>query len=355
MAMLVRGRGEGARLGALVMFVMLGLGVASCGGGSTNSGAQDTGPVTLRLGYFPNVTHAPAIIGLDKGLFAKELGSNVTIDAKTFNAGPDVVTAIFSDALDISYIGPNPAINAFQRSNGAAIRILAGSTSGGAALVVKPEINSVADLKGKTIATPQLGNTQDVALRAWLKGQGINTTKEGGGEVKIAPQANAQTLETFKAGQIQGGWVPEPWTTRLVLEGGGKVLIDEKSLWPDGKFVTTHIIVRTEFLREHPSAVERFLKGHVAAVDYANDQADAKTVVNAALERLTGKALTTETIDGAWKNLIFNVDPIASSLRKSAKDAESVGLLEPVNLTGIYSLNTINEVLKALGKTAVSS
>jgi NitT/TauT family transport system substrate-binding protein len=266
------------------------------------------------------------------------------------------VTAIFSNALDIAYIGPNPAINAWAQSKGEAIRIISGATSGGAALVVKPSIKTVSQLKGTKIASPQLGNTQDVALRAFLKEHGFKTDKTGGGEVKVVAQANSQTLETFKAGTIDGAWVPEPWATRLVLEGGGKVLVDEKSLWPDGRFVTTHVIVRTAFLREHPDVVEDFLRGHVAAVDYANaNPDDAKSVVNASLEKITGKALKPQVINDAWANLTFTGDPIAASLRQSAKDAEAVDLLDPVDLDGIYDLTVLNKVLKALGKSEVSS
>lgn len=330
------------RLGAAL--AVLTIAAIACGGDSGAS--KDSGPVALRLGYFPNLTHAPAIIGLDKGYFKEALGSTVTIDAKTFNAGPDVVTAIFSNALDLSYIGPNPAINAYAKSKGAAIRIISGSTSAGAALIVKPDISTAADLKGKTLGSPQLGNTQDVALRAWLKNQGLTATKEGGGDVRINAQANAQSLDTFKAGTIQGAWVPEPWSSRLLLEGGGKVLVDEKSLWPDGKFVTTHVIVRTQFLKDHPDVVERFLRGHIKAVDYANAHgSEAQTLVNTALQRLTGKALPAPIITAAWANLAFTVDPIASSLRKSAQDAVDVGLLEPVNLDGIYDIKTLNRIL----------
>lgn len=335
-------------------FIALGLAVtaAACGsGGGSGSGEK----VTLRLGYFPNLTHAPAIIGIEKGFFKQALGADVTLNTTTFNAGPDVVTAIFADALDISYIGPNPAINAWSKSKGEAIKIIAGATSGGAALVVKPSIKKPADLKGKRISSPQLGNTQDVALRSWLKTQGFKTTTAGGGDVKILPQGNSQTLETFKAGDIDGAWVPEPWATRLVLEGGGKVLVDEASLWLGGKFVTTHVIVRTAFLKEHPDVVSRFLKGHVQAVDYANSSsAEAQTVVNKALEKITGTALKADTIQIAWKNLTFTEDPIASSLRTSAKNAQAVGVLEPVDLNGIYDLDPLNAILKGLGKTEVS-
>ncbi len=338
--------------GAAALVATLALVAGACSG----SEAKSSGPLTLRLGYYPNLTHAPAIIGVEKGFFKEALGSNVTIDAKTFNAGPDVVTAIFSDSLDISYVGPNPALNAWSQSKGKAIHIIAGSTSGGAALVTAPSIMTPAQLKGKTIASPQLGNTQDVALRYWLKGQGYATTEVGGGDVKVKPQPNSQTIDTFKAGQIDGAWVPEPFWSRLVVENGAKVLVDESSLWPDGNFVTTHIIVRAAFLKEHPDVVERFLRGHVKAVDYANQhQEEAQTVVNTALERLTGKPLKPETIKAACTHLRFTVDPIASSLIASAKHATEIGLLDPAGLSGIYDLTLLNKVLGDLNKAKVSA
>ena len=337
------------RFGALVL--LLAIAAVACGGSDEPSAS---GSVDLRLGYFPNLTHAPALIGVEKGYFRQELGADVTLKTATFNAGNEAVTALFGNQLDITYIGPNPAINAYAQSKGAAVRIISGSTSGGAALVVKPSITSAAQLKGKKLATPQLGNTQDVALRAWLGTQGIKVTRDGG-EVTIVAQQNSQTLDTFKAGAIDGAWVPEPWATRLQLEGGGKVLVDEKTLWPSGRFVTTHIIVRTEFLKAHPDVVERFLRGHVKAVEFANASPDqAKVAANAAIGKLTGKPLGQATIDGAWENLEFTFDPIAASLYKSAEDAEKVGLLDPVDLDGIYSLASLNKVLSELGKTPIA-
>jgi len=312
-------------------------------------------PPVVRLGYFANVTHAPAIVALEQGWFAEALGAGVTLEPRTFNAGPEAVEALFSEALDLTYIGPNPAINAFAQSEGQAIRIVAGATSGGAALVVQPSIAKPSDLAGKKLASPQLGNTQDVALRAWLKTQGLSANLEGGGDVGVLPQANAQTLETFRAGDIQGAWVPEPWATRLVLEGGGSVLVDERSLWPDGKFVTTHVIVRTKFLEQHPELVAAVLRAHVRAVDFVNaEPAAAREIANAGIAKITGKALPATVIEGAWKNLTFTVDPIAASLRKSAEDATAVGLLDPVNLDGIYELGPLNEILAAAGKPPVA-
>jgi NitT/TauT family transport system substrate-binding protein len=322
-----------------------------CGGADAPGGAASV----VRLGYFANVTHAPAIVALERGLLTEELGAKVALETRTFNAGPEAVEAIFSDALDLAYIGPNPAINAFAQSNGEAIRIIAGATSGGAALVVQPSITAAAQLKGSRLATPQRGNTQDVALRAWLAHQGLRSDLEGGGDVSILPQANAQTLETFRSGAIQGAWVPEPWASRLVLEGGGSVLVDERSLWPDGRFVTTHLVVRTAFLKQSPELVNAVLRAHVRAIDFLNaEPAAARELVNAAIAKLSGKPLPAAVIERAWQGLTFTADPIASSLARSAADATAVGLLEPVELDGIYDLSGLNAVLAAAGKPPIA-
>ena len=228
---------------------------------STGSTKASSEPVTLRLGYFPNVTHAPALVGIQGKIFEKSLGSNVTLKPSSFNAGGDVITAMFADQLDASFIGPGPSISGFQKSNGDALRIVSGATSGGAYLVVNKDIKNAADLKGKTIATPQLGNTQDVALRAWLKSKGLETDTSGGGDVSILPQDNSLTLTTFQSGDIDGAWVPEPWATRMIKEGDGKILVDEKDLWPDGRYVTANVIVSTSFLNDHPDVVQAAPRG----------------------------------------------------------------------------------------------
>jgi NitT/TauT family transport system substrate-binding protein len=309
----------------------------------------------VRLGYFPNVTHASAIVGVEKGIFAEKLGAD-KLATKLFNAGPDVVNAIFAGALDASFIGPNPAINAFSKSNGQAIRIVSGATSAGALLVVEPEIGSAADLKGKKVASPQLGGTQDVALRYWLKQQGLKTDTQGGGDVSVVPQENSQTLDTFKSGAISGAWVPEPWATRLVQEGGGKVLVDEKTLWPGGQFVTTHLIVSTKFLDAHPDAVRRLIEGQIAANAFIDENPEeAKKVVNDGIAKYTGKGIAAAVIDAAWKNLTFTNDPVASSLVVSAEHAEEIGLLPPTKLDGIYALTLLNEALEKAGLAEVRS
>ena len=310
----------------------------------------DGSSVELRLGYFPNVTHATAIVGVEQGIFADKLGSGVTLTTQTFNAGGDVVEAIFNGGLDASYVGPNPAINAWAQSEGSAIKIISGATSGGAFLVVGPDISSPDQLAGKTLGSPQLGNTQDVALRAWLMEQGYETDLEGGGDVSVTPIANADILTAFTSGDLDGAWVPEPWATRMVQEGGGHVLVDERDLWPNGEFVTTHLIVATEFLDAHPDVVKHLLEGQVAANAFVNDNpAEAQQAVASAIGELTGSELDPAILAAAWENLTFTNDPIASSLAESAAHAEEVGLLEPVDLDGIYDLTLLNEVLSAQG------
>jgi NitT/TauT family transport system substrate-binding protein len=368
--------GNGARRRvALASVVALALVAAACGGDDDDDAAPATdpgattgteapagtdagAPATLRLGYFPNVTHAPAIIGVETGLFAEALGADVTLETSTFNSGTEVVEALFSGALDASFIGPNPAINGYAQSDGAALRIVAGTTSGGASLVVRAGNETPADQAGTSLASPSLGNTQDVALRAWLEEQGFTTDTAGGGDVHITPQDNADTLTAFQTDAIDGAWVPEPWATRLVNEGGGHVLVNEQDIWPDGQFVTTHLIVSTEFLDEHPDVVKHLIEGLADAVEEAGgDPAAAQATVNDGIEKVTTSRLADATIAGAWENLEFTLDPIASSLQTSADHAIAAGLLDPVDLAspGIYDLSLLNEVLADRGEPAAAA
>lgn len=325
--------------------------VSGCGIGA----AGDSGGTTVRLGYFPNITHGTALVGVRKGTYSAELGST-RLETKTFNAGPAAVEALFSSAVDMAYVGPNPAVNAFVQSHGSAVRVIAGATSGGAALVVKKEINSAGDLKGKKVASPQLGGTQDVALRYWLDGKGLKTTQEGGGDVSVIPQDNATTLQTFQSGAIQGAWVPEPWASRLVAEGGGKVLVDERELWPDGRFVTTVLLVRRTFLENHPDAVRAVLRAHVKTNDYiAKNPDEAQKAANDQLLALTGKALKPTVLAAAWKGLTFTNDPLSSTLKEDIKHAQKVGLLKTADVSGILDLRLLNGVLAAAGEPAVTA
>lgn len=343
------------RLAALVAVPALAF-AAACGSGGDSAGAAQGPSPTLRLGYFANLTHATAIVGMNRGFIPDALG-NTTVQPQIFDAGPTAVEALFAGALDAAYLGPNPAINAFGQSEGEAIRIIAGATSGGAQLVVREGLTNVQDLRGKTLATPQLGNTQDVALRAWLTEQGLRNSVQGGGDVTISPTENANTLQLFKDGKLDGAWAPEPWASRLVQEAGATVLVDEKELWPQGQFVTTHLIVRTEFLQQHPETVEALVRGHVDAVQWVTEHPDeAQAAVNDGLRTLTGKPLAPEVLNRAWQNLTVTVDPIAVSLERSAEDAVAAGVAEEkVDLNGIYELSIVNRIRTERGLPTVSS
>ncbi|PVU81766.1 sulfonate ABC transporter substrate-binding protein (plasmid) [Cellulomonas sp. WB94] len=320
------------------------------------SGASAAEAPELRLGYFANITHAIPLIGVANGTFASSLGGT-KLTTQIFNAGPAAVEAIFGGGIDAAYIGPNPSINAFAKSDGEAIRIIAGATSGGAQLVVRDGITSVEDLRGTTIATPQLGNTQDVALRAWLRSNGLQTSVKGGqNDLDIVPQENAQTLDLFKQGALDGAWVPEPWASRLVLDGGAHVLVDEADLWPDAQFVTTNLVVRTEFLTQYPGTVAKLLEAQLATTDWiAAHDAEARTQANDAIEALTSKKLSQQVLDRAWSNLTITNDPVASSVQTSADHAAEVGVSGKVDLHGIYDLTPLNDILRAHGLPPVSA
>lgn len=340
------------RTAAAVLVLFAGTGALAACGDSDDGGSGKAGEV--KLGFFPNITHATALVGVRNGIFEKHLGTKPKI--QTFNAGPAAVESLFAKGVDATYVGPNPAINAWAKSKGEAIKIIAGAASGGVALVVRPGIDSVEDLRGKKIATPQKGNTQDVALRHYLKTKGLKTDLSGGGDVRIIPQENSVTLQTFASGQIDGAWVPEPFVSRLVLESKGKVLVDEKSLWPNGQFVITHLIVRQDFAKDHPDVVRKLLAAHVEATEYINaNRAAAAQAANQQLGELTGKSLKPDVLDATFKNVTFTNDPIASSLIQGAKHAQEVGLLEPVDLTGIYDLTTLNQILASRGKAQVKA
>jgi NitT/TauT family transport system substrate-binding protein len=331
--------------------------LAACGSTPAPGPAgSPAGPVTLRFGYFPNLTHATALVGVQKGFLTGALGSNVTLENHTYNAGPEEVTALLSGALDAGFLGPNPAVNAYVQSHGEAVRIIAGGTSGGALLVVKPSIASPADLRGKKLADPQLGGTQDIALRWYLKSQGFSTDAAGGGDVHVLPEDNATTLNAFRQGQVDGAWLPEPWASRLIVEGGAKVLVDERDLWPGGKFITTNLIVRTDFLKAHPGTVRKLLEGLYQANDYlSSNPADSQATVNAAIAQVTGKPLASSVITAAWPHLAFSLDPLAATLKTSADHQQKLGLASTsLPLKGIYDLALLNQVLAEHQKPAVS-
>src|SRR5689334_13558198 len=323
---------------------------------STPAAPTSTSPATeLRLGYFPNITHAPALIGVAQNYFAEELGSGTKLTTQTFNAGPDEVNALLGGSLDAGFIGSSPAINAFAKSNGEAVRLVAGSTSGGAQLVTSPDITSPEQLKGKIVATPQLGNTQDVALKKWLK---QNNLEQGQGPDKVTVQNldNARTLDLFRTKQLAGGWLPEPWSSRLV-DAGAKVLVDEKSLWPGGQFPTTVLIVRTDYLQQHPDTISALIRGEQKAVDFTTtNAADAKKVTNDSIKQLTGSSLAPAVLDRSFTELQFTLDPLAATFPQLAKDSVTAGVTDKeTSLKGFIDVTALNGVLTQAGKPAVDA
>jgi NitT/TauT family transport system substrate-binding protein len=309
---------------------------------------------SVKIGYFGNLTHGTALVANQKGFFQKELGATKAKYA-IFNAGPSEIEALNSGSIDIGWIGPSPAINGYTKSDGKSLRIIGGSASGGVKLVVNPKkITSLKDVKGKKIATPQLGNTQDVAFLNWIAGQGWKVDPQSGkGDVTVVRSDNKVTPDAFKSGSIDGAWVPEPTASKLVAEGG-KVLLDEASLWPDQKFVITNIIVRQQFLKEHPKAVEAVLKASVETNKWINANPDqAKAAANKQLAVDSGKALPADVLDPAWKSIQFTDDPLAATLNTEAAHAVKAGLLQKPDLKGIYDLTILNKVLKGEGESTV--
>ena len=344
-------------VGALTLAVTSACAHATADTGTTATSASGTSSGTpassLRLGYFANVTHSTAIAEVANGTLAKDLGST-SLSTTIFNAGPQEMTALLSGQLDAAYVGPSSALSAWTKSNKQGLTIVAGAETGGAELVVDSSITSAAQLKGATLADPQLGNTQDVALRYWLKQQGYATNLQGGGDVSIQPEANSTTLSLFEQGKIQGAWVPEPWASRLVVEGKGHVLVDEKSLWPSGQFATTNLVVNTAYLQAHPQTVAELLDAQIATNKWilANASA-AQTLISGAIKQLTGSTIKAGEIQRSWTEESVTNDPLVSSLQTSLSHAVSDGLLKNTSLTGIFDLTPLNQELTKAGETTV--
>lgn len=343
-------RSEPSTSGFVAVVIALTMALLTGCSASGPAAAPTAGSVTMRIGYFPNITHSQAVIGIVDGTFQRVLGSQVKLDVKLFNAGPSAIEALFAGQLDLSYIGPNPAINGYVKSNGQALRIVAGATSGGAVLVVRSDsgIAQVSDFAGKRIASPQLGNTQDVALRSWLLQQGLKL-KEQGGDTQVIPVANPDILTLFQKKELDAAWVPEPWGARLVREANGKVFLDERDLWPNGKFTTALIIVSSKFLKDHPDLVKLWLQAHVELTQRINaDPASAKNQVNAEIGRITHAELPAAVLDDAWSRQVVTYDPVRSSVLGSAEAAFRAGFLGETmpKLDQITDLTLLNEVLK---------
>lgn len=311
----------------------------------------------IRVGYFPNLTHSQAVIGAARGTFQDSIGPDIPIKFTVFNAGPSAIEALSAGAIDITYVGPNPAINGYLRSNGKNLRVVAGACSGGAVLVVRSGagIHKPGDLSGKRLATPQLGNTQDVALRHYLAVNGLKTVEKGG-TVRLTPIANPDIYTLFKRGEIDGAWVPEPWGARLVREAGGRVFLDERTLWPGGRFSTTIVVVSEKFLREHPDLVKKWIEAHVELTLWIQaNPAEAKSVVNSEIKRLTGKELPLPVMDDALARMMVTYDPLYGTLEEMARGAYDAGFLgdKKPDLRLLCDLRLLNQILRKRGLPAV--
>jgi NitT/TauT family transport system substrate-binding protein len=313
---------------------------------------------TLKIGYFPNINHAQAVIGLGNGTFQKDLGNNVEVKTFVFNAGPSAMEALFAKQVDVTYVGPNPAINAYVVSQGKDLRIISGASSGGAVFVVRNDsgIQSTKDFANKKFASPQLGNTQDVALRKYLLDNGYKT-KENGGNVEVVPAKNADILTLMLKKEIDGAWVPEPWGARLIKEANARLFLDERDRWPpNGQFVTGHIVARTDYLQNNPDVIKKLLAAHVDETEWINShKEEAIKAFNVELKKLTGQAIPEDQLRGSLARLELTYDPIKLSLFQSANSAFDIGFLGKTrpDLSGIYDLKILDEVLSEKGLPTV--
>jgi NitT/TauT family transport system substrate-binding protein len=317
---------------------------------SGTASAAAAAPVTVRLGFLANITHAPALIALKDGYFKQALGSAGSVAPTVYSSGTEETTAILAGQLDAAYVGPNPAINAWEKSGGTSIKVVSGVATGGAQIVVKSSISGAAQLKGDSLATPSLGNTQDVALRYYLKQNGLTTTATGGGDVLVKPTTpNSDAVQEFESGQIAGASEPAPYDVEMVKDGG-KVLLSEPGS-------TTLLMVTQSFLSAHPAIVDDLLKANLQALDLIkSNPTQAEADADAEYASYTGKAIKSSLVAASFKQIDFTADPDESSIATDASQAVSLGLLkEPVSLTGMYDLTELNSLLTAAGQPTVGS
>jgi NitT/TauT family transport system substrate-binding protein len=323
--------------------------LSGCGSaGSSPPAAGSSAPLKeIRLGYYANLTHAQAVVGVVRGDFQKAFG-DVKINTAVFNAGPSAIEALFAGEIDITYVGPSPAINGYLKSKGKALRIIAGSANNGVCIVARPGsgIKTVQDLSGKRIATPQFGNTQDISARHFVLAQLKGKLKENGGDTEILNVANAEQIGLFKQGELDASWAPEPWAARLVHDAGGVIIEEEKNLWSEKSFASTLVVVSTNFLQQHPEAVETFLRTHVALTDWVKaHQDEAAGLVNEELKKLLGKALKPEVLKDAFSRIEFNVEAPIESVRRYAEWGHDLKLnKEKLEANGMFSLDILNKV-----------
>ena len=280
-------------------------------------------PVVLRVGHFPNITHAQGLIAHRNHWFEDRLGPDVKIQWFVYNAGPSAMEAIFADSIDLTYVGPSPALNAYVKSRGDEVRIIAGAANGGAALVVQPDgrIKLPEDFRGKKVATPQLGNTQDVECRAWLTQHGFKVTQLGG-DVLVVPTANPDQLNLFKGKQIDAVWTVEPWVSRLEQEAGGQVFLEQRDT------ITTVLVSSAKCLRDRHALVKKFAQAHAELTEWIQQHPEeAQKLVREELTAETSRPISAELVTATWKRLEFTTRVAPPALLKFVKDAQAAGFL----------------------------
>jgi len=328
------------------------LAAAGCASSVARAKGSDT---VLRLGIFPNLTHAPGLVGIADGTFDRDLAPT-RLEVKVFNSGSEAGTALLAGAIDATYIGPGPTVKLFLSSG--KVAVVSGAAEGGASFVVRTGagISSPKDLPGKKIADPGIGNTQDVALRTWLHAHGLKATDEGGSVTIVPLETNSQALQLFQSKQVDGAWLPEPYVSLLTSKELATVFVDESTLWPGGKFLTTNLLVSTVYMQAHPSLIRKLVKANVEAIQSINQNTDrTMATANTELGKLGGRELPADVLASAWKEITFTWDPDASSLRKNAQDTFALGDLkkDPANILNVYRLDDLNAVLRSLGLPAV--
>ena len=331
--------------------------VAMLAAGCASSVARAKGSASvIRLGVFPNLTHAPGLVGIADGIFDRDLAPT-KVQVKVFNSGSEASTALLAGAIDATYIGPGPTVKLFLTSG--KVAVVSGATEGGAAFVVRKGsgIVSPKGLAGKKIADPGIGNTQDVALRTWLHAHGLKARDEGGSVTVVPLESNSQSIQLFESKQVDGAWLPEPYVSLLTSKGLATLFVDERSLWPGGKFLTTNLLVSTVYLEAHPSVVRKLVRANVDAIrSIQRDAEHAMAAANKEIAKLGGKELPATVLSSAWKEMTFTWDPLVSSLLKNARDTFALGDLnkDPAKVVGVYRLDDLNAVLRSLGLLPVA-
>jgi len=335
---------------SIISASIVGIILVSVIGISLNSG-ESTHENKIRIAYFPNIGHVIPIVGMENGVFEKNIGNQTKIETRVFDSGPQAIEALFANSVDLAYVGPGPAINGFLNSQNNSLKILAGAASGGASFIVHPnsEINSVSDFDGKKIAAPQIGNTQDVSLRHYLSENGLKTAEKGG-SVIVYNISNPDIYTLFVKGDIDGAWVAEPWATILETELGGKRLFHEEELWPDNEFASVLLIGNVKYVEKNPTIIKNFLQSHYETVTWINENPiETRTVFNNFLDSHLGQSLSDDVVDIALSNILITSDPKLDSIHSFAEKADSLGYLgrNGYDLSGIFyyfDTNSIDEV-----------